>query len=200
MAIKQLTIPMFPLGMLLLPGETKMLHIFEERYKQLVSDCLANQAHFGIPYSSNKLFGDFGIEVKINSVVKRYENGEFDILVEGVRIFKLVEYSAVLSPKLYGAGVVTLLEEIKESPSVKLQELIKEYLWLSQQNTVPIDAYDHATVYHIARLLDLSYAEKYELIKLPTVFEKENYVIQKIKLFSFILNAENELKSKFVLN
>ena len=54
MAIKQLTIPMFPLGMLLLPGETKMLHIFEERYKQLVSDCLANQAHFGIPYSSNK--------------------------------------------------------------------------------------------------------------------------------------------------
>jgi Lon protease-like protein len=200
MAIKQLTIPMFPLGMLLLPGETKMLHIFEDKYKQLVSDCLANQAHFGIPYSSNKRFGDFGIEVKINSVVKSYETGEFDILVEGVRIFKLLEYSTVLSPKLYGAGVVALLEEIKEAPSIKLQEMIKDYLWLTQQTTIPIDAYDHATVYHIARLLDLSYAEKYELIKLPTVIEKENYVIQKVKLFSFILNAENNLKSKFVLN
>ena len=200
MAIKQLTIPMFPLGMLLLPGETKMLHIFEDKYKQLVSDCLANQAHFGIPYSSNKRFGDFGIEVKINSVVKSYETGEFDILVEGVRIFKLLEYSTVLSPKLYGAGVVALLEEIKEAPSIKLQEMIKDYLWLTQQTTIPIDAYDHSTVYHIARLLDLSYAEKYELIKLPTVIEKENYVIQKVKLFSFILNAENNLKSKFVLN
>jgi Lon protease-like protein len=200
MAIKQLTIPMFPLGMLLLPGETKMLHIFEDKYKQLVSDCVANEAHFGIPYSSNKRFGDFGIEVKINSVVKSYDNGEFDILVEGVRIFELLEYSVVLSPKLYGAGIVKLVDEIKESPSLKLQELIKDYLWLSQQNTIPIDAYDHATVYHIARLLDLSYAEKYELIKLSTVIEKENYVIQKIKLFSFILKTENELKSKFVLN
>jgi Lon protease-like protein len=40
MATQQLTIPMFPLNMVLLPGETKTLHIFEERYKQLVSDCL----------------------------------------------------------------------------------------------------------------------------------------------------------------
>mgnify|MGYP000665651429 CR=1 FL=1 len=47
MATQQLTIPMFPLNMVLLPGETKTLHIFEERYKQLISDCLENDAHFG---------------------------------------------------------------------------------------------------------------------------------------------------------
>ena len=50
MATQQLTIPMFPLNMVLLPGETKTLHIFEERYKQLVRDCLDNEAHFGIPF------------------------------------------------------------------------------------------------------------------------------------------------------
>ena len=50
MATQQLTIPMFPLNMVLLPGETKTLHIFEDRYTQLVSDCLLNEAHFGIPF------------------------------------------------------------------------------------------------------------------------------------------------------
>ena len=60
MATQQLTIPMFPLGVLILPGETKTLHIFEDKYKQLISDCLANEAHFGIPYSMNKKIGEFG--------------------------------------------------------------------------------------------------------------------------------------------
>jgi hypothetical protein len=78
--------------------------------------------------------------------------------------------------------------------SEKLLVLNFPYIHLRIYNAI------NATVYHIARLLDLSYAEKYELIKLPTVIEKENYVIQKVKLFSFILNAENNLKSKFVLN
>ena len=200
MATKQLTIPMFPLGIMLLPGETKTLHIFEEKYKQLVSDCLSNAAHFGIPYFLNNKVGDFGIEVKIVKVLKRYESGESDILVEGVRIFNLIEYSSVLKPKLYGAGVITYLDGILEMPSLKLQELIKDYLWIAQQNTVPVDAYDNATLYNIARLLDLSHTEKYELIKLKSVAEKENYLMQKIRLFTFILNAENKLQAKFILN
>ena len=186
MATKQLTIPMFPLGIMLLPGETKTLHIFEE--------------NFGIPYFLNNKVGDFGIEVKIVKVLKSYESGESDILVEGVRIFNLIEYSSVLKPKLYGAGVISYLDDIVETPTLKLQELIKDYLWIAQQNTVPVDAYDNATLYNIARLLDLSHTEKYELIKLKSVAEKENYLMQKIRLFTFILNAENKLQAKFILN
>ena len=200
MATKQLTIPMFPLGIILLPGETKTLHIFEEKYKQLVSDCLSNDANFGIPYFLNNKVGDFGIEVKIVKVLKSYESGESDILVEGVRIFNLIEYSSVLKPKLYGAGVISYLDDIVETPTLKLQELIKDYLWIAQQNTVPVDAYDNATLYNVARVLDLSHTEKYELIKLKFVAEKENYLMQKIRLFTFILNAENKLQAKFILN
>jgi Lon protease-like protein len=106
MATQQLTIPMFPLNMVLLPGETKTLHIFEERYKQLVSDCLINEAHFGIPFIHQTSMGDYGIEVKISNVIKEYENGEMDIAIEGVRVFKMIVFSKVLHPKLYGAGVI----------------------------------------------------------------------------------------------
>lgn len=200
MATQQLTIPMFPLNMVLLPGETKTLHIFEERYKQLVSDCLLNEAHFGIPFIHQKSMGDYGIEVKISNVIKKYENGEMDIAIEGVRVFKIIEFSKVLTPKLYGAGVIQYEEEILDKPSHALQELIKEYMWISQQNTIPIDAFDNSNVYGIARLLDLSSTEKYELLKANLAFRKEDYLKPKIKLFIYLIKTETDLKSKFVLN
>ena len=200
MATQQLTIPMFPLNLVLLPGETKTLHIFEERYKQLVADCLLNEAHFGIPFLNQKSVGEYGVEVKISNVIKQHPNGDMDIAVEGVSVFKIIEYSKVLPPKLYGAGVIQYEEEIFDKPSQVLQELTKEYLWIAQQNTIPIDAFDHSNVYGVARLLDLSALEKYELLKAETVTQKENYLKPKIKLFIHLIRMENDLKSKFVLN
>ena len=200
MATQQLTIPMFPLNMVLLPGEIKTLHIFEERYKQLVADCLDNEAHFGIPFMHQKAMGDYGIEVKISNVIKLYENGELDIAIEAIRVFKIIEFSKVLIPKLYGAGVIQFEEEITEKPSHLLQELTKEYMWVSQENIIPIDAFDNTNVYGIARLLDLSAPEKYELIKAKSAINKEEYLKPKIKLFIHLIKTENELKSKFVLN
>lgn len=200
MATQQLTIPMFPLNMVLLPGETKTLHIFEERYKQLITDCLENDAHFGIPFLYQKSMGDYGIEVKISNVIKTFDNGEMDIAIEGIRVFKLVEFSSVLSPKLYGAGIINYEDDLVERPTVLLQGLTKEYLWIAQQRSVSEDAFDHVDMYSIARLLDLSSPEKYELIKTATVKEKDEILRAKIKLFIYLIKTENELKSKFVLN
>ena len=200
MAMQKLTIPMFPLNMVLLPGETKTLHIFEERYKQLVTDCLQNQAHFGIPFINQKSMGDYGIEVKINNVINSFESGEMDIAIEGVRVFKLIEYSQVLPPKLYGAGIVQYEEDLNEKPSILIQELIKDYMWISQENIISIDAFDSSTIYDIARLLELSSLDKYELIKAKTSIKKEAFLKPKIRLFIHLIKTENELKSKFMLN
>ena len=144
--------------------------------------------------------GDYGIEVKISNVIKLYENGELDIAIEAIRVFKIIEFSKVLTPKLYGAGVIQFEEEITEKPSHLLQELTKEYMWVSQENIIPIDAFDNTNVYGIARLLDLSAPEKYELIKAKSAINKEEYLKPKIKLFIHLIKTENELKSKFVLN
>ena len=200
MAMQKLTIPMFPLNMVLLPGETKTLHIFEERYKQLVTDCLQNQAHFGIPFINQKSMGDYGIEVKISNVINCFENGEMDIAIEGVRVFKLIEYSQVLPPKLYGAGIIQYEEDLNEKPSILIQELIKDYMWISQENIISIDAFDSSTIYDIARLLELSSLDKYELIKAKTSAKKEAFLKPKIRLFIHLIKTENELKSKFILN
>jgi len=200
MATQQLTIPMFPLNLVLLPGETKTLHIFEERYKQLVADCLENDAHFGIPFVHQKSMGDYGIEVKISKVIKRFDNGEMDIAIEGVCVFKLLEFSAVLPPKLYGAGIIQQEEITSVKPSHAIQELTREYMWVSQQNAIPIDAFDNATIYSIARLLDLSSLEKYDLIKEASVRKKEAILKAKIRLFTHLIKTESDLKQKFILN
>jgi hypothetical protein len=165
-----------------------------------VADCLLNEAHFGIPFLNQKSVGDYGVEVKISNVIKEHPNGDMDIAVEGVSVFKIVEYSQVLPPKLYGAGIIEYEEEIFEKPSHVLQELTKEYLWIAQEKTIPVDAFDHSNVYGIARLLDLSALEKYELLKAKSVLQKENYLKQKLKLFIYLIKTETDLKSKFVLN
>lgn len=200
MAAQQLTIPMFPLNLVLLPGETKTLHIFEERYKELVNDCITNEAHFGIPFVHQKRMGDYGIEVKITKVIKTHDNGEMDIAIEGVTVFKILEFSSVLHPKLYGAAMIEHEDEHYLKPSTILQDLTREYMWIAQQNALPIDAFDNSTIYSIARLLDLSSPEKYELIKAKDVREKENILKAKIRLFTHLIKTENDLQQKFILN
>ena len=200
MALQQLTIPMFPLNVVLLPGETKTLHIFEERYKQLVSDCIENDAHFGIPFVHQKHMGNYGIEVKISNIIKRFDNGEMDIVIEGVSVFKLIEFTAVLSPKLYGAGTIEHEQYLTTRPSPALQELVREYMWVAQQNAISIDAFDNVDFYSVARLIDLSSVEKYELIKAENAKAKETFLKSKIRLFSYLIKTESELQSKFLLN
>lgn len=191
---------MFPLNMVILPGEVKPLHIYEERYKQLINDCLQNSANFGIPYMNNSSISEFGIEAKITKVIKLYDNGEMDIMIEGIRAFRILEYSSVLSPKLYGAGMISYEDSNMYPPSVMLQDLIKDYVWITQQKSIPIDAFDHANIYTVGRLLDLTSTEKYDLIKAASLPEKEDLLKQKTKLFIHLIKTENELQSKFILN
>lgn len=200
MATQQLTIPMFPLNMVLLPGETETLHVFEERYKQLVDDCIKNEAHFGIPFVYQNKVSNYGAEVKILNISKTYSNGDLDIVVEAISVFKMIEFKSVLKPKLYGAGLIENEYSFFETPSITLQELTREYLWQAQQRTVPIEAFDTATIYSIARLIELSSVEKFELIKAKTLKEKEEFLKPKLRLFVHLIKTETELKEKFVMN
>lgn len=200
MAIKQLTIPMFPLNMVVLPGETVKLHIYEERYKQLINDCLENEAHFGIPFSVNGKIKTHGVEVKIKKVLKVEENGEMDILVEGVNVFSIMDYSSQLKPKLYGAAIIQYNEEEKLTVSTYLQELAMEYLSLTQNKILDYDSFKTASIFDIANLLQLSAKEKYQLISQDDVNEKEKYLINTFRQTICIFEKETELKDRFIFN
>ncbi len=82
-------IPIFPLGIVLLPGMRIPLHIFEERYREMVDFCLENHTPFGIVYYNGSNFRSTGCSASIQKLIKRYDDGRKDILIEGGKRFSL---------------------------------------------------------------------------------------------------------------
>ena len=191
MATKQFTLPMFPLNMLLLPGETTKLYIYEERYKQLVNDCMANQASFGIPYLEKGSINDFGCEVKIKRILKTYNGGEMDVLIEGTNLFKMMEYSKVLKPKLYGAGIVEYLNINQKVQLNNLQDAVVNYFGSVQNQFIDYDTVAGLSVYNVASSLQLTNTEKFRLISSNN---QQLHLLNQIKFINHIINTEHQIK------
>src|ERR687893_816175 len=84
-----LRFPLFPLGLVLLPGENVPLHIFEERYKLMVGECLDEEREFGIVWLSDDGLREIGCGARIVRVLERFEDGRMNIVVEGTTPFHL---------------------------------------------------------------------------------------------------------------
>jgi len=82
---------LFPLGLVLLPTERLPLHIFEERYKELVEECLDQDVEFGLVYVDSDGMRDVGTRARIAEVLTRFEDGRLNILVEGGERFHVDE-------------------------------------------------------------------------------------------------------------
>lgn len=197
MKTRQLTIPMFPLNTVLFPGETTKLYIFEERYKQLVDDCLDNDAAFGIPFLEKGKVQKFGCEVKISRILKTYENGGMDILVEGTNLFRLLEFSEVLRPKLYGAGLIEYLTISQKISLNNLQDATVNYFGTVQNKLIDYETVSNLTIYSVASALQLTHPEKYRLIASPN---QQMHLLNMLNFIIHIINTEQQLKDRFVDN
>jgi Lon protease-like protein len=194
---RQLTLPMFPLNMVLFPGETTKLYIFEDRYKQLVDDCLDNGASFGIPYIEKAKVQKFGCEVKINRVLKTYENGGMDILIEGTGIFQILEYSEVLKPKLYGAALVEYLNISQKIILNNLQDATVNYFGTVQNKLIDYETVAGLSIYSVASALQLTHPEKYRLLSAPN---QQMHLLNMLNFIIHIINTEQQLKDRFIDN
>ncbi|MBA65299.1 MAG: hypothetical protein CMG55_05815 [Candidatus Marinimicrobia bacterium] len=86
-----LTIPLFPLNLVILPYEYLPLHIFEPRYKTMIKNSIEEDTPFGIILSQDDEMYSKGCRVKVTEVYKKYHTGEYDILVKGVERFKVFD-------------------------------------------------------------------------------------------------------------
>jgi Lon protease-like protein len=83
-------LPLFPLEMVLLPGESLPLHIFEPRYKEMIGECLEEKKPFGLVRTQGSTLAEIGCSAEILNVGRRYDDGRLDILAEGRRRFEVV--------------------------------------------------------------------------------------------------------------
>ncbi len=95
--------PLFPLSIVALPGELIPLHIFEERYKTMMSECLRDEREFGIVWLSGDGLREIGCACEIERVLERMEDGRMNLLARGTRPIRVVERQGHLA---YPAGVV----------------------------------------------------------------------------------------------
>jgi Lon protease-like protein len=82
-------IPIFPLDLVLFPGEALPLHIFEDRYKEMIGECLANDTRFGVVRAQQEGLAVIGCMVSIANVMRRYDDGRLDILCQGEARFEI---------------------------------------------------------------------------------------------------------------
>jgi len=100
--------PLFPLGMVALPTEAVPLHIFEARYKAMITHCLENEVEFGIVWLGDDGLRPIGCACEVEQVIERLDDGRLNILTRGTRPFRLVERHDDLP---YPAGTVEFLED-----------------------------------------------------------------------------------------
>src|SRR5947209_12097818 len=115
--------PLFPLGLVALPGELIPLHIFEERYKTMIGECLRDGGEFGIVWLSDERLREIGCACEIDRVLERMDDGRMNLLARGTRPFRVLERQGHLP---YPAGVVEFVEDRPDTPDPELQRTAHE--------------------------------------------------------------------------
>ena len=115
--------PLFPLGIVALPSEVIPLHIFEERYKTMINECLEREHEFGIVWLSDDGLREVGCACAIDRVLERMEDGRMNLLVRGTRPIRVLERLGHLP---YPAGVIEFVEDRKDAPDPDLAQAAHE--------------------------------------------------------------------------
>jgi len=174
------SLPLFPLNLVLYPGEHLPLHIFEERYKDLTQYCLDHEVPFGIVRGDDDTLAAVGTTARIQRVVNRYDDGRLDIAVQGEERFELLELH---DDKSYYTADVSLLEDVEEGIDLDLKErAITQHMKLLELagRTVRPELYEDVDKlsYVLARNAVLDEEQKQELLERSSENERIRYLIR----------------------
>ncbi len=196
-------IPLFPLSIVVYPEEKLNLHIFEPRYKQLVSDCIRDGLTFGIPTFIQNKVGLYGTEMEILQVEKTHTNGEMDIRTQGRSIFKILNFEKLTQGKLYAGGEVETVEiDYKEDivTKLKIKELLEQLYSSLGMEKLFTDLLENFKSYDIAHHIGLNTEQEYALLQLHTEVERQEVILLHLQQVVPIVKATEQLKDRVKQN
>jgi Lon protease-like protein len=196
-------LPLFPLNLVVFPGEKLNLHIFEPRYRQLVRDCIESDLTFGIPPYLNDGVSELGTEVRLISVEKAYDSGELDIKTKGVGVFRIREFYREAPGKLYAAGQVdTIADDPEEDPSLKVRinEYVRQLYDTLGLRKIFLDLPPNYRIYDIAHNLGFSTEQEYQLLQATSELERQAIVLEHLENVLPIILETERLKERVRLN
>lgn len=196
-------IPIFPLSIVVYPGEDINLHIFEPRYKQLITECIASKKLFGIPAVIDNKLQDYGTLIRIQEVTTKHENGEMDIKTKGEKVFRVLEVIKEVPEKLYSGAIVTYPDNLERGNPELMRRVINSIRELHRLLNIQKDFKKEdelLTAYDVAHHIGLSIQEEYEILNLFDERQRQEYLkLHLAKVLPLVAQME-QLKEKVKLN
>ena len=196
-------IPIFPLGIVVYPGENLNLHIFEPRYKQLITECQSQKKPFGIPTLIEDRLQDYGSLVELVEVSKIHENGEMDIKTVGSRVFRILEVIKDVPDKLYSGAIVNYPETNEEGNRELMKKVMNSIRELHKLLRVDKDfkkTDEELKVFDVAHHVGLSLEEEYEMLHLLQERQRQEYLKRHLTKVIPLVAEMEQLREKIKLN
>lgn len=196
-------VPVFPLAIVVFPGEHLNLHIFEPRYKQLIKESFEQKKPFGIPAVINNRLMEYGTLVYVLEISKTYPGGEMDIKTKGNSVFRILEVIKEVPDKMYSGAIVTYPDNRKQGNAHIMNQLIKSMRNMHSQlqidkkfniNDAELSTYD------IARHCGLTLQQEYEFLQLPEERQRQQYLKRHFEKTLPALSEIKSLKDKIQMN
>ena len=203
-------LPMFPLNLVLFPGMPLPLHIFEERYKAMIGDCMRNNMPFGVSLiRSGQEVGEAADPQPIGTTARvlrseLLEQGRMNILTKGERRYEVVEITqqdphvaalVKLLDEPVGEGFTGVSAELTEEFTRLMRNLISLSGGYTSQVEVPEDPVELS--YMIAANLDAPIPVRQELLEVPTAADRLNRLIPLLKRRNHALQEELARQNPF---
>jgi uncharacterized protein len=196
-------IPIFPLAIVVYPGEQLNLHIFEPRYRQLINDCFAAKKPFGIPAVIDDKINEMGTLVQVKEISQVYEDGKMDIKTEGLQVFRMLEAIHELPDKLYSGAIVNYPDNDEKGNRILMNGIVKGIKELHKLLNIEkkfVKPDEELWSYDVAHHAGMSLQEEYELLELLHESQRQEYLKRHLTKVIPVLAEMEMLKEKVKLN
>ena len=198
-------IPIFPLNIVVYPGEALNLHIFEPRYRQMIRECLDEKKPFGLPpVVEHVSHDDYGTLVEIEELVQTHPDGTMDIRTRGKSVFRILHRIDSIPDKLYAGAIVNYPENITApgdsyTSRAIVSEVKRLYRLLNLAEKFPTDK-EEMLSYEIAHLVGLNLVQEYELLGLFTELQRLEYIRRHLTTLVPVIQQLEQMKERIQRN
>ncbi|TKB98702.1 LON peptidase substrate-binding domain-containing protein [Pedobacter cryophilus] len=197
-------LPIFPLQLIVFPGEQVNLHIFEQRYRNLFNELRnGKELFFGIPpVINNEIYG-IGTKLNLLQVVKDYQSGEMDVIAEGIEVFSINKVFPQYLDKAFAGADVEILENDGAYDLIKfeaLKILYNQFQSLMPQKKEIKNIQGEIYSFQIAHLSGLNELQKLELLGNPSEEERQEFMIEHFQKIIPSMQSIEETQKRILAN
>ncbi|MCL6524400.1 MAG: LON peptidase substrate-binding domain-containing protein [Thermoflavifilum sp.] len=196
-------IPIFPLELVVYPGEQLNLHIREKPYQQLIRESVESQKGFGIPPVIKGRLHEYGTLMQVIEIAKTHADGAIDIRARGIKVFRILEVVRDIPEKPYAGAIVHYPDNRTEGDRRLMESLIMALQWLHQRLNIeksfdkPID---HLSAYDLAHHACLGLEGEYQVLELLHERQRQEFLRRHLKNIRPIIDEIERLKERVKWN